>query len=143
MKLFVFLAFFSAYCAQANCIANKDEMIPTKNSAKTTQLICTGFSHDDLKKVEVFETDLTAQYVVIETDCNGNSFFHQVINGNYMPNNTIQLFDYRGRNEMFLGPREIVKKAGYNGAIQFKIEYNSYDDPTLFMSEPIYCVQYN
>ena len=140
MKLIILLSLFTAYCAQASCTVDEYDLKPTKNWSMRTQMICYGFSHDDLKKVEVFETDLTAQYVVVETDCKGNNFYHPVVNGDYMPSNEIKLFDYRGNNEMYYGERTIAKKVMSTGEEQYKIEYYSYGESTLFQAEPIHCI---
>jgi hypothetical protein len=58
-------------------------------SSPNIVVTCTSTSFDDIRRIEIVETDLTAQWVMIETKPNGDEVFSPVFNDKELRSNEI------------------------------------------------------
>ena len=90
----------------ADCTMTKDDFksippSPLKSDTKRA-LLCYNTSFDDIKKVEIFETDLQGSLLVLETSCENKVKFTSILSAD-LNKTEIPLSDWNGYTRKIVG----------------------------------------
>lgn len=122
------------------CKATQEELKPSpsyplpKNAKRL--LVCYDTEFADLKKIEVYETDLEGQLALIETDCENKTKL-DIITAEVFNRGSIYLsnFDWDGWNLS----RELEMPDRWSTS--YRIIYHPWDDPCVIRSTELVCEQ--